>query len=117
MNYQLVDQFGQPVHRQELTKLQAEPGITGVRSAFAQSVASGITPVQLARILMSAAEGDLDAYLVLAEEMEEKDPHYASVLGGSKTGSFRCHTNCRARFRRCKRHQDCRCRARQHCRT
>ena len=33
---------------------------------------------------MSAAEGDLDAYLVLAEEMEEKDPHYASVLGVRK---------------------------------
>ena len=44
------------------------------------SVASGLTPQRLATILSNAAEGDLDAYLTLAEEMEERDPHYSSVL-------------------------------------
>ena len=34
MDFKLVDQFGRPVQRTELTKLQAEPGLTGVRSAF-----------------------------------------------------------------------------------
>ncbi len=84
MSSQLLDQFGNPIRKQQLTKLQAEPGITGVRNAFAHSVASGLTPVRLAQILLAANDGDLDAYLVLAEEMEERDPHYSSVLGVRK---------------------------------
>ncbi len=80
----LLDQFGNPVRKQGLTKRVAEPGVTSIRNAWATSVASGLTPVRLAGILRAASEGNLDDYLVLAEEMEERDPHYASVLGVRK---------------------------------
>ena len=64
-----------------LTQRVAEPGLTSVRAAWASSVASGLTPVRLSGILAAAAEGSIHDYLVLAEEMEERDHHYASVLG------------------------------------
>jgi len=82
--YRLLDQFGRPVRRKVLTERVAEPGITSIRTAWANSVASGLTPARLATILASAAEGNLNDYLILAEEMEERDPHYASVLGVRK---------------------------------
>ena len=34
--------------------------------------------------IRAANQGDHDAYLLLAEEMEERDPHYASVLSTRK---------------------------------
>ena len=77
----LLDQFGRPVRPQALTKMQAEPGLTGIRQAWAGTVASGLTPERLAGILRACDEGDLEEFLVLAEEMEERDPHYQSVLG------------------------------------
>ncbi|ATF00777.1 Mu-like prophage protein gp29 [Phaeobacter gallaeciensis] len=83
-NYRLVDQYGKPIRKQMLTERIAEPGITSIRNAWAQSVASGLTPARLASILAAASEGNLYDYLVLAEEMEERDPHYASVLGVRK---------------------------------
>lgn len=84
MAYQLVDPYGNPVRRAELLRPQAEPGITGVRNAWAGTVASGLTPQKLAGILRACDEGDIHDYIVLAEEMEERDPHYASVLGVRK---------------------------------
>lgn len=77
----LLDQYGRPVRTQKLTREIAAPGITGVRQAWAGSVASGLTPRAMAAILRACDEGDLNEYLVLAEEMEERDPHYQSVLG------------------------------------
>ena len=47
-------------------------------------MASGLTPTRLASILRAAADGDHDAYLALAEEMEERDLHYACELGKRK---------------------------------
>lgn len=44
------------------------------------SVASTLTPGRLAGILRSAAEGNAQDYFILAEEMEERDLHYSSVL-------------------------------------
>ncbi|MAY75231.1 MAG: hypothetical protein CMJ31_11030 [Phycisphaerae bacterium] len=84
MAYQLVDQYERPVRKQLLTERIAEPGITSVRTAWAHSVASGLTPSRLSTILAAAAEGSLYDYLVLAKEMEERDAHYASVLGVRK---------------------------------
>lgn len=81
---QLVDQYGRPVKRQELTTPKASVSVTGVRQPWAQSVASGLTPERLARILRDCDEGALTDYAILAEEMEERDPHYASVLGTRK---------------------------------
>ena len=40
-----------------------------------------LTPVRLAGILRACDLGDLDQFLVLAEEMEERDMHYSSQLG------------------------------------
>lgn len=80
----LLDQYGRPVRTQQLTKELAEGGTTGVRRAWSDTVASGLTPMRLAAILRQADMGDLDAFLTLAEEMEERDPHYFSVLGTRK---------------------------------
>lgn len=77
----LLDQYGRPVRTQKLTALVAEPGLTGIRQAWAGTVASGLTPERLAGILRACDEGDLEQFMILAEEMEERDPHYQSVLG------------------------------------
>lgn len=59
----------------------AKPDLVGVRQAWpAQTMVAGLTPDRLDAILRQANQGDLDAFLTLAEEMEERDPHYGSVL-------------------------------------
>ncbi|MBT0664769.1 DUF935 family protein [Geobacter pelophilus] len=84
-NITLYDAYDRPVQRQQLGKEQAAPAMTGIRSLWNHSsVTSGLTPQRLARLLRNADEGEADDYLTLAEEMEEKDPHYASVLGTRK---------------------------------
>lgn len=81
----LLDQWGQPVRVQALAEVgTARPGLTGVRQVWAGSAAAGLTPVRLARILSACDQGDHVDYVTLAEEMEERDPHYASVLGTRK---------------------------------
>lgn len=78
---QLIDQYGRPVQRKVLTQELAKPGVTGIRQAISPSAATGLTPARLATMLREGAEGGLQDYLALAEEMEERDAHYASVLG------------------------------------
>jgi phage gp29-like protein len=81
----ILDQYGKPVRPAMLDKEIAAPSLTGIRSLWNFSqVSSGLTPAGMARLLREAAEGDHTAYLSLAEEMEERDPHYASVLGTRK---------------------------------
>jgi phage gp29-like protein len=80
----LLDAYGRPVRTQELTREKAAPTLAGVRTIWTDTVASGLTPYRLASLLRSATEGDHDAYLTLAEEMEERDPHYACELGKRK---------------------------------
>lgn len=80
----LLDAHGNPVRRQALTQRQAQPGIAGVRQIWASTVASGLTPQRLAGLLRSADRGQVRDYAILAQEMEERDPHYASVLGVRK---------------------------------
>ncbi|MBA6100473.1 DUF935 domain-containing protein [Pseudomonas juntendi] len=80
----IVDQYGRHIEYDQLTKEVAEPRIIGVRQVWHQSVAAGLTPERLAGLLHAAAEGDARDYLTLAEEMEERDLHYASVLGTRK---------------------------------
>ena len=84
MAYQLVDPYGRPVRTQALTERQAEAGLTGVRQAWAGTVASGLTPQRLAALLLACDQGQTEAFVTLAEEMEERDPHYFSVLGMRK---------------------------------
>ncbi|MDO5631126.1 MAG: DUF935 domain-containing protein [Paracoccus sp. (in: a-proteobacteria)] len=75
---------GRPVEMQALTDSVMPPSTTGVRQAWANSIASGLTPEKLAAILKAANGGDNRDLLTLAEEMEERDTHYASVLGQRK---------------------------------
>ena len=65
----VLDTYGRPVKRQILTKRIAEPGVTSIRNAWANSVASGLTPQRLSSILAAASEGHIQDYLILAEEI------------------------------------------------
>lgn len=82
---------GQPARRQlslkemhELAEEIARPELIGTRVFWDQSAASGLTPQRLANLLRGSIRGDIRHYLELAEEMEERDPHYFSVLGTRK---------------------------------
>ena len=69
------------ISKEDMQTEQTRARSTGVRRAHAGiSVASTITPQRLASVLRRAAEGDATDYFILAEEMEERDLHYSSVL-------------------------------------
>ncbi|MBF0249953.1 MAG: DUF935 domain-containing protein [Alphaproteobacteria bacterium] len=80
----LVDQWGRPIRKSELTEELAGPTVAGVRQYHSGHPAQGLTPPRLASILREAEMGDATRYLELAEEMEEKDLHYLGVLGTRK---------------------------------
>lgn len=80
----IYDAYDRPIKKQDLTREYAAPTLTGVRTLWNEGVASGLTPQRLAGILKAADDGDMISYLTLAEEMEEREPHYASVLGTRK---------------------------------
>lgn len=75
---------GRPIDLSALAVERATQTLTGVRTVWHDPVASRLTPVRLAQVLRDAAEGDAVAYLTLAEEMEERDLHYESVLSTRK---------------------------------
>lgn len=56
----------------------------GVRSWMSGHPADGLTPARLASIHRQAAAGEPEAYLELAEDIEERDLHYAGVLSTRK---------------------------------
>lgn len=76
----LVDHRGQPLRREVLTKEVAAPTLAGVRSPIAGYPADGLNPIKLANILRAADHGNPLAYFELAEQIEERDPHYVGVL-------------------------------------
>jgi phage gp29-like protein len=80
----LYDHLDRPVELGRLREEEAGPTVTGVRQVLSGHPAQGLTPVRLARLLRAAEDGDPTAYLELAEEMEEKDLHYRSVLATRK---------------------------------
>lgn len=80
----LLDQYGRPIDLSLLRREQAGPTVSGVRNILSGHPAQGLTPTKLTRLLLTAEQGDATAYLELAEEMEEKDPHYLSVMGTRK---------------------------------
>lgn len=80
----LLDRWGNPVRRTELTKEIAAPTIGGVRSPITGYPGDGLNPVRLAAILKEADQGDPVRYLELAETIEERDAHYLGVLGTRK---------------------------------
>lgn len=80
----ILDKNGNPIDIKVLVGEHASPTVGGVRSIRRDSAARGLDPAKLGTILQEAAEGNNQDYLVLAEEMEERDTHYASVLGQRK---------------------------------
>ena len=81
----IVDAQGRAMKRPDLLAEVVHASTTGVYQAWtAESVSASLDPARLRSILNAAAQGDHQAYLTLAEEMEEKDPHYAAVLGTRK---------------------------------
>lgn len=99
----LIDLYGRPLivassaTKAEIAEVVARPTTTGVRQAWNNStVAAGLTPGRLASMLQRAAEGDAHDYLTLAEEMEERDWHYASELGKRKLAVLGLDRNVKA---------------------
>ncbi len=83
----LLDQFGQSIPAADVRRLRTEitaPTLAGVRPAFSWSPADGMTPARLAQIHRDAARGISQRYLELAEDIEERDLHYAAVLATRK---------------------------------
>ncbi len=80
MNKGLVDVYGFPVSTAKLKQEQAAPTTRGVRQHYAHHPAAGLTPGKLANLLRESINGDPESYLALAEDMEERDLHYAGVL-------------------------------------
>ena len=85
MTFKLVDRHGNPIQQEELTQDHAAPSVFGLRQPWFESgISAGLTPARLASILRESALGNSFDYLTLAEDMEERDLHYAGVLGVRK---------------------------------
>ena len=80
----LYDADGNPIDKTRLVEEIAAPTVTGVRQILSGHPAQNLSPRRLAALLLAAEQGDAVAYLELAEEMEEKDLHYRSVLSTRK---------------------------------
>lgn len=80
----LVDPYGRPVSSRSLKTEQAGIDVRAVRRNDGFHPASGLTPQRLAGILRNPVDGDPEPYLALAEDMEERNEHYAGVLGTRK---------------------------------
>ncbi|WP_349295247.1 DUF935 domain-containing protein (plasmid) [Thioclava sp. 'Guangxiensis'] len=83
----LYDQYGRQMampKKADMLEPIAQPTVGSVRHIQAGHPADGIEPVRLSAILREAETGDATSYLEMAEQMEEKDLHYAAVLGVRK---------------------------------
>lgn len=83
----VLDANGRPMKapkKADMTEELAGPSVGSVRSIQTAHPADGLTPQRLGSLLREAETGDATAYLELAEQMEEKDLHYAGVLGVRK---------------------------------
>lgn len=80
----LLGPDGEPISSAILKQEISAPTLGGTRPTMWDQVAPGLTPPRLAKVLRAADEGDHRDYLTLAEEMEERELHYISVLGTRK---------------------------------
>lgn len=82
----LIDVHGNPLKPKpkDLQQEEAAPSVGSNRPSVFSSVVSGLNPSKLAGILNDAVESDPAEFFALAEEMEERDLHYHSVLGTRK---------------------------------
>lgn len=83
----LLDHRGNPIDTGALRMQIVEEELSragGIMGLGSDHPSVGLTPERLASLLREAETGDPGRYFALAEEMEEKDPHYLSVLGTRK---------------------------------
>lgn len=80
----LVDASGNKLTDAEVTEMRAGPTTIGVRDPISGHPAEGLTPARLAAIHREAATGEPLRYLELAEDIEERDLHYAGVMATRK---------------------------------
>ena len=83
----LYDWTGRPVDMQALRHEQAGPSVLSVRSIQDTELLDPLTPQKLGLLLRESevpGYGGAEAYLELAERMEERDLHYLGVLGSRK---------------------------------
>lgn len=80
----LRDWMNHLVNSTSLRDMVAGPRIGAVRQVISGHPAEGLTPQRLSSILRAAAEGEPEAYFELAEDIEERDLHYAAVMATRK---------------------------------
>lgn len=80
----LYDPYNRPIKREVLTVEIARPALASIRSPLSGYPGDGLNPVRLARILKEADQGHPMRFFELAETIEERDLHYAGVLGTRK---------------------------------
>lgn len=86
-NSLLIDRFGTPIPREDFPVLTEEISPVSAEHArppFQGHLAWGINPQRLGGILRAADAGSSMEWFILAEEIEELFPHYATVLGKRK---------------------------------
>lgn len=84
MAYQFLDAYGRPIQREALKVEQAAVTSASIRRPRIYDEAAGLDPIRLSNLLRASVNGNPEAYLALAEDMEERDLHYAGVLGTRK---------------------------------
>ncbi len=67
-------------NKKKLEKEHATPQSTGVRNLSDKFAIAGVTPQKMGAIIKAACGGDIDDFFTIAEEIEERDAHYRSVL-------------------------------------
>lgn len=80
----IYDHMGRPIERRVLQTEVGGPTLTGVRQPLGTHPERGLTPARMVTILEQAEQGEPAEWYALAEAMEERDPHYASVLSTRK---------------------------------
>lgn len=80
MSVVLFDHRGQPIEEAALKEEAVSP-LGGVREVWFDSMATGLSPARLASVLRDLRQGDAREFITLADEMHEREAHYASVLG------------------------------------
>ena len=79
----ILDQHGKPIPPDAIARMREEeagPTVFGLRQPWSTHPAEGLTPARLAAIHREAGQGNALRYLELAEDIEERDLHYAGVL-------------------------------------
>jgi phage gp29-like protein len=78
------DLDGQAVSEDELAEKLVVGRVGTVRDPYSGHPAEGMNPLRMSGILRAAANGEPERYFEMAEDIEERDLHYAGVLGTRK---------------------------------